>query len=191
MAGDLIPPHTYNSGDLLTAVSLNEFLLEAKIKDGAIIYSHFSESTLEKLEDFFNKRRYKVGDLIITKNDENPSKIYGGTWELLKDKFLVGAGGEFAVGDEGGEKEHTLTTNEMPTHSHVAQVRLQHSINGGGKNNGIMTSDVRGGEFKATNEDGIPWVKFDDAGGSKAHNNMPPYYAVNIWIKTSDENDTQ
>lgn len=37
----------------------------------------------------------------------------------LRDRFIVGAGGEYAVGDTGGAKEVTLTTEQMPKHSHT------------------------------------------------------------------------
>ncbi|WP_136464956.1 hypothetical protein [Flagellimonas onchidii] len=36
----------------------------------------------------------------------------------LRDRFLVGAGGEYAVGQLGGKKEVTLTEAQMPKHSH-------------------------------------------------------------------------
>ena len=37
----------------------------------------------------------------------------------LRDRFVVGASGEYAVGDTGGEKEHILTIGEMPRHGHL------------------------------------------------------------------------
>lgn len=37
----------------------------------------------------------------------------------LRDRFIVGAGGEYTVGDTGGAKEVTLTTEQMPKHSHT------------------------------------------------------------------------
>src|SRR5690606_4649652 len=37
----------------------------------------------------------------------------------LRDRFIVGAGGEYAVGATGGAKEVTLTTAQMPKHSHT------------------------------------------------------------------------
>ena len=36
----------------------------------------------------------------------------------LRNRFVVGAGGEYQVNATGGEKTHTLTANEMPRHSH-------------------------------------------------------------------------
>ena len=178
MAGDLIPPHTYESGDLLTASSLNDFLLEAKIKDEVVKFSHFTKEALEQLEDFFNKRRYKVGDIIVTKSTENPSAKFGGQWELLKDRFLLGAGGEYSLASTGGEKEHTLTIDEMPRHSHdIVHMKRGDSDNGG--DDVVFTQSE---------------VKYDysseKTGGDKPHNNMPPYIAVYIWEKISDEDDS-
>src|SRR5690606_16720903 len=37
----------------------------------------------------------------------------------LRDRFIVGAGREYAVGARGGAKEVTLTTAQMPKHSHT------------------------------------------------------------------------
>lgn len=37
----------------------------------------------------------------------------------LRDRFIVGAGSSYSVGSTGGEDKHTLTIDEMPTHSHV------------------------------------------------------------------------
>lgn len=44
--------------------------------------------------------------------------FFGGNWERLYDRFLVGAGDTYGVGQTGGEASHTLTTWEMPTHNH-------------------------------------------------------------------------
>lgn len=37
----------------------------------------------------------------------------------LRNRFIVGAGDEYEVGATGGEKTHTLTTEEMPSHTHT------------------------------------------------------------------------
>lgn len=66
---------------------------------------------------------YRVGDCIISVNSENPSKNFGGTWELLcPGRTLVcvdTSQSEFnTLKKTGGEKTHTLTTAEMPSHTH-------------------------------------------------------------------------
>ena len=63
----------------------------------------------------------RIGDFIITKNDENPSKKYPGTtWELLPENtFIMSAGSTVPAGKEGGSNTHTMTMQEMPSHTHT------------------------------------------------------------------------
>lgn len=65
---------------------------------------------------------YPVGSIYITANATNPSVLFGGTWEQLKGKFLVGVDSsdtDFETsGKTGGEKTHTLTVDEIPSHTH-------------------------------------------------------------------------
>lgn len=44
---------------------------------------------------------------------------YGfGIWELIKDRFLIGAEGGYEISSTGGEAVHTLSAAEMPSHAH-------------------------------------------------------------------------
>ena len=95
--------------------------------------------------------------------------------EALKDLFILGAGGKYAVGATGGAEKHKLTVNEMPTHAHGPNFSA-------GKGDGLKASgglavDRAGGDSRyggafADNE----WTKA--VGGDGEHNNMPPYYAL-------------
>lgn len=62
----------------------------------------------------------RIGDVIMTKNPENPSVKYTGTtWELLEEKtFIMSAGNTAEVGEKGGSNTHTSTVSEMPSHTH-------------------------------------------------------------------------
>ncbi len=75
-------------------------------------------SLLENLKKLTYPR---VGDFIITKNSENPAVKYEGTtWELLEEKtFIMSAGTNAKVGEKGGSNTKTLSTAEMPAHSHT------------------------------------------------------------------------
>jgi microcystin-dependent protein len=62
---------------------------------------------------------YPVGAYYISESATNPATLFGfGTWELLTDRTLMGAGSSYAVGAQGGEATHTLTVAEMPSHTH-------------------------------------------------------------------------
>lgn len=150
---------------------------EAQIADGAITMDKLAEAVKVAITTVI-KGIYKVGDYFITHNEEDPAKRFGGQWELVKDKFLIGAGGDYDLLTEGGEKEHTLTTEEIPSHKHELQTDIVADWRGGGEH-----LESSGGNLERSPNP--PYTK--ETGGGKAHNNMPPYKAVYIWVKISDE----
>lgn len=126
---------------------------------------------------------FPVGSTYITQSDTNPSTILNfGTWERLKGKVCVGLDEDDedldTIGNTGGEKTHTLTEDEMPSHYH----NLLNYING-------YAPPTQGGEYKAVLSgtpvsDNFQAVK--NAGGGQAHNNMQPYEVVGyMWIRRS------
>jgi microcystin-dependent protein len=89
----------------------------------------------------------------------------------LRDRFVLGAGHNYAVDSTGGESEHILTIEEMPSHSHKYTTPLK-----GRDNSGIDSGNHYDGEtFMHPLIDG---EKTESVGGSQPHNNMPPYYAL-------------
>ncbi len=62
---------------------------------------------------------YPVGSIYLTTNLINPQVTFGGTWEQIKDWFLLACGDAYLNGSIGGETNHTLTINEMPSHNHA------------------------------------------------------------------------
>lgn len=133
---------------------------------------------------------YPIGSIYMSMNDTSPASMFGGTWEQLKNRFLLGAGSEYSLGETGGEATHTLTVNEMPSHEHSV---FQGTSGSGGNavanksssaTRKIETYDAASMWFASGNADigQTAWVADILAnGGSQAHNNMPPYLAVNIW----------
>ena len=61
---------------------------------------------------------YPVGSIYMSVNNSNPATLFGGTWEEIQGKFLLGRSTGHAAGTTGGEETHTLTSNEMPAHTH-------------------------------------------------------------------------
>ena len=61
---------------------------------------------------------YPIGSIYMSVNNVNPADLFGGTWQELTGRFLLGRSTAHAAGSTGGEEEHTLTSNEMPAHTH-------------------------------------------------------------------------
>ena len=120
---------------------------------------------------------HRVGDIIFSTSDENPSTIYGGTWVAWgKGQVPVGvdtSDSDFnTVEKTGGEKEHTLTVGEMPSHNHTVSNRVSGSQN--------LWGDY--GAYLLAGTDNS-WVK--DTGGDQPHNNLQPYITCYMWKRTA------
>ena len=121
---------------------------------------------------------YPVGSIYLSVNATSPASLFGGTWERIEDRFLLAAGSTWAAGTEGGEATHTLTINEIPSHTHI--------INASYANPGSASSN--NGKLLAGDQNNI-WLwehaSTGSAGWDAAHNNMPPYLAVYMWKRVS------
>ena len=134
---------------------------------------------------------YPVGSFYISAKSTNPATLFGGTWEQIQGRFLLGRSSSYPVGSMGGEATHTLTESEMPSHNG----HLSSGIAGGapyekGNYKGFLNSDKmtpysdigRGWNVYAGNE---MHPASEAVGGGQAHNNMPPYLSVYIWKRTA------
>ncbi len=153
---------------------------EQKLGDGSV--------TLQKLATAVKDALYPVGSIYTNAtNSTNPATLIGfGTWVAFgAGRVLIGEGSDsddqptpetvsFTAGDEGGEYNHTLTTSEMPSHTHA----YTHPNIGSSPNSGVGTSSSKnyptanGGTTTST-------------GGGQAHNNLQPYIVVYMWKRTA------
>jgi len=124
---------------------------------------------------------YPVGSIYISVNNTNPASLFGGTWQQIKDKFLLSAGDTYNAGDEGGEAKHALTINELPKNSmkipHIAEYD-DCSISGGGWKQISREQTEKEGAVQSITNSGWHIMSI---GNNEAHNNMPPYLAVYMW----------
>jgi len=116
--------------------------------------------------------KFPVGYIYLSVVSTDPSYYFGGTWEQLKDTFLLGAGNTYTAGSTGGEATHTLTIAEMPNHAH----EYYWSPN---DHAGNAYPYAAGSHLKSSRVT-------ESVGGGQAHNNMPPYLTVYMWKKVAD-----
>ena len=176
---------------------------------------------------------YPVGSIYINVNNVDPAEIFGGTWEQIKDKFLLACGDTYNNGISGGSASNTLTTAEIPSHSHsytratgagnhtltTAEIPSHShsytkvsgtievteggtstalaggilvddtgSAGSGGAHNHPITSDTQNTGNAGTNGAHNHPIEADiqdtsSVGNGESINNMPPYLAVNVWVR--------
>ena len=134
--GEIIKDKDLKASDNGTVEELKQALLTAFSSQGII------------------EQIYPVGSIYMSVNEVNPSTLFGfGEWEQIKDTFLLASGDNYPLASIGGEANHSLTVEEMPTHTHSASTN---STGGHAHSRGSM--EISGG-FR-------PCVQ--DTGGSSA-----------------------
>lgn len=82
----------------------------------------FRQIPLSKLFDWLKGKLtlvvYPIGSVYMSFTDTNPRDLFGGTWQKVDSKFLMGSGANHSVRSTGGQETVTLTANQMPIHSH-------------------------------------------------------------------------
>lgn len=151
---------------------------------------------------------YPVGSIYMSVNNTNPSVLFGGTWAAISGFFLRGSSSAFVPKATGGQsnanytpegvvQKHTLTTPEMPSHSHKAGQDSSYSTVNAAE---VQLLDVAMGTGETVNNYettfNLKAVTTSSTGGGQGHDHgfsgkpaqiptIPPYYVVNIWRRTA------
>ena len=147
---------------------------------------------------------YPVGSIYMSVNSTSPQVLFGGRWEQLKDRFLLGAGDSYSNGSTGGSKDAVVVN-----HNHT-----QNSHNHGTRSSEYNKFLTYSGTNIAVNSAGRRWTQSDGSvfyvyepsgdggidqptktGSTTAINNstgvsgndknMPPYLTVFMWKRIS------
>ncbi len=195
MSGVLIEPFTSIEAAERNFHRLNEAIVAQQGGSIAIenIEGYENLATKNDLVEGMNEVRaecqYAVGDVHISEDKQNPKDKLGyGEWAIISRKrVLVGIDvppeGDAAYqpdqdfqtpGQEGGEKTHAITIDELPAHDHDRNLigwqadgntpNWHNGIQGGGGNSGLKTGK---------------------SGGDKPMSLMQSYYCVYIWRRTA------
>ena len=133
---------------------------------------------------------YPVGSIYISANEVSPTTLFGGTWVRIQDRFLLGASDTYANESTGGSATVTLTSAQsgVPAHSHKYQdYNTTYTLKTTNRKPGTSTAvaygtslTAGGGATERTSSNNTA------ANASQAHENMPPYFSVDIWKKISN-----
>ena len=130
---------------------------------------------------------YGIGSVYLSFNYVNPAELLGfGEWQLIENRFLIGAGDAYEAGDIGGEETVTLSEKQVPKvegritlHNGMVATNVH-------KVEGCFSPDVTREKYIAQGDgtagaSSVGQIKFSNGGDNEAHNNMPPYIAVYMW----------
>ena len=132
---------------------------------------------------------HPVGDLYSTLNANfNPNTAWGGTWELIEEgQVLLSAGNNYTAGNSYGSNTHTITTNEMPSHSHNEYLHSAQEEGGTTYTYGLALNSSYFAEKLVAHQKNS---NFNDhytsyVGGDAAMSLMQKSIAVYIWKRTA------
>lgn len=109
---------------------------------------------------------YPVGAIYLSENQTNPEVLFGGRWERIQDRFLVGAGNAYPNGSIGGASSvisevpsnnstgvatgntgsTTLTVEQIPSHHHRS--RGSTFVEGGSGANSVASMNFAAGNYE-------------------------------------------
>mgnify|MGYP003665694788 CR=1 FL=1 len=120
---------------------------------------------------------WPIGSIYTSVTSANPSTLFGGNWEAFgAGRVLIGldsADTDFDAAEEtGGAKTHTLTTAEMPSHTHT--FTAFQTTSGTNNRTGGGALSVSASSTTAS------------TGGGGAHNNVQPYIVVYMFKRIAD-----
>lgn len=125
------------------------------------------------VENFF-----PIGTIHLSIDSINPAKYFGGVWEKFgQGRTLVCVDEDDAtdvfssVLNKGGNKTHTLVTNEMPNHRHLHAEDSKKIKSRGGVDRPYDYSNVS-----------TLWAS-NYTGNSQPHNNLQPYITCYMWVR--------
>ena len=127
---------------------------------------------------------YPVGSIYMSVNSTSPQTLFGGTWEQIKDKFLLSSGDTYNNGSTGGSADAVVVSHDhniYDGYNFVGKLQSNSATNKrvsvptSGSNYAYVSSTSVFGNFGATKSSG-------ESGTGK---NMPPYLVVNVWKRTA------
>lgn len=165
---------------------------KAKVTINGIVYevepeeyegeTPLSPENLNEMQEILFQAIYPVGSIYMSTASTNPATLFGfGTWELWgQGRVPVGvdtSDTDFdTVEETGGEKEHTLTIDEIPSHNHKTNIGVVLSPE---------SSGYRIGESGVVRANDNIERDSQNTGGNQPHSILQPYITCYMWKRTT------
>jgi len=116
----------YVLSDDTTITDINAELDAARERDSKWIelitaIEDLQENAITQISQNLFNNVYPIGALYMSTDATDPAELFGGTWERIKDKFILAAGDTYGAGTTGGaaSRNVTLAVENLPSHTHT------------------------------------------------------------------------
>ena len=116
----------------------------------------------------------------------SPASFIGGTWEQIKDRFILAAGDTYAAGSTGGSANHNHSIGDMFAAAYLIGSYVDYHYSGNVAWSPNYKNTIPGG-ISNTETSGISYASGVTVYGSptKEANNLPPYIAMYVWKRVA------
>lgn len=135
---------------------------------------------------------YPVGSIYMSVNITSPAALFGGTWEMIMDRFLVASGQYYMAGDTGGTANQTLNTNNLPDFTIKANTKFPQSQSmlpaqyaPELTTKKVQLNEASGYYYAGVSDSAISWTGLSYTGGKQPFSILPPYLAVFMWKRVA------
>lgn len=183
---------TSNSSSISIAVDMDTYVTKAML-----------DAAEKKALDL----AHPIGSVYLQVGGTDPATAFGGTWKKIDGSYLLASGSydgvALSAGKTVGETRHTITSDEMPRHSHSGDTDINgnhHHGTWGESYGGWMFGNYAGQGHQGSNG-GQDWDNYlyntstdgahshhfttGDAGGGSAMRVMPLATVVDAWYRTA------
>ena len=134
---------------------------------------------------------YPVGSIYQSVNTASPASLFGGSWEKIEGRFLLGSSSEYDLGDTGGASEYKQEWRKVGSHSHAIYTNLHPTNNREYRSvfniskYGDLLSWTNVYEIAGSTITSSPGEGIDETSLTEPMPIMPPYRVVNTWYRVS------
>ena len=122
-----------------------------------------------------------IGEIVITTDNASPATSYGGTWEQIKDVFLLAAGDTYTAGSTGGSADAVVVSHRHYVTQQNEGWNISNTTGLGGTETLEHSVTLKDTSYDEQSNATVSPLKTTTDGESGTGKNMPPYLAVCVW----------
>lgn len=140
------------------------------------------------------ERDHPVGSLYISENATSPAELYGGTWERIEGKFIMGASDTYPARSTGGSSNHyhtaslkyIISAQQVVGGSKAYSVNMLDSADAGIETSAKKNPNYSEQLYYATGDYTTTTAsQYTSTGTTSVESCIPPYYSMYIWRRVA------